>query len=103
MESAYLTIKLVDFYGKSINLILFQLSDIPTVVKEIFDKWISCRPSEEESQVAEIEDVDTRLARLLESQTLATTVQRQYTPDELRIREAVLAQYSQLSDEVGYN
>uniref|UniRef100_A0A6M2DGH4 Coiled-coil domain-containing protein 43 n=1 Tax=Xenopsylla cheopis TaxID=163159 RepID=A0A6M2DGH4_XENCH len=75
------------------------LSDIPTVVKEIFDKWISCRPSEEESQVAEIEDVDTRLARLLESQTLATTVQRQYTPDELRIREAVLAQYSQLSDE----
>lgn len=77
-----------------------QISDIPSVVKEIVDKWISTRPNQEEKLASEVEDVDTRLARLLESQTLATTVQRQYTADELRIREAVLAQYSQLSDEV---
>ncbi|XP_026475759.1 coiled-coil domain-containing protein 43-like [Ctenocephalides felis] len=75
------------------------ISDIPSVVKEIVDKWISTRPNQEEKLASEVEDVDTRLARLLESQTLATTVQRQYTADELRIREAVLAQYSQLSDE----
>lgn len=41
-----------------------------------------------------IEDVDTKLAKLLESQQIATTVQRQYTPEELRIREQILSQYS---------
>lgn len=34
------------------------------------------------------------MAKLLENQQLATTVQRQYTPEELRIREQILSQYS---------
>lgn len=45
------------------------------------------------------EDVDVRLARMLESQSLPTTTQRSYTEEERRIREAILAQYSQMSDE----
>lgn len=45
------------------------------------------------------EDVDIRLARMLESQSLPTTTQRSYTEEEKRIRDAILAQYSQMSDE----
>ncbi len=46
------------------------------------------------------EDVDVRLARLLESQSLATTSHKSnYTAEEKRIREAILAQYSQTSDQ----
>lgn len=44
-----------------------------------------------------VEDVDTKLAKLMESNSIATTVTRQqYTPEELRIREQILAQYSQV-------
>lgn len=44
-----------------------------------------------------VDDVDTKLAKLMESSSLPTTVIRQkYTPEELRIREQILAQYSQV-------
>lgn len=43
-------------------------------------------------------DVDLQLAKLLESQSLATTTRREYTDEEKKIREAILSQYSQLSD-----
>lgn len=44
-----------------------------------------------------VEDVDTKLAKLMESNSLPTTVVRQqYTAEELRIREQILAQYSQV-------
>ncbi|XP_011304929.1 coiled-coil domain-containing protein 43 [Fopius arisanus] len=44
------------------------------------------------------EDVEVRLARMMESQSLPTTTQRSYTAEELKIREAILSQYSQMSD-----
>lgn len=47
------------------------------------------------------EDVDDKLVRLLESQTLATTVQREHTAEEKRLREAILAQYGQTTDSEG--
>lgn len=41
--------------------------------------------------------MDTKLAKLMESNSIATTVTRQqYTPEQLRIREQILAQYSQV-------
>lgn len=44
-----------------------------------------------------VEDVDTKLAKLMESNSIPTTVIRQqYTPEQLRIREQILAQYSQV-------
>lgn len=43
------------------------------------------------------EDVDAQLARMLESQKIQTTAPRQYTAEEMRIREQILAQYSQVS------
>lgn len=43
------------------------------------------------------------MARLLENQHIATTVQRQYTPEELRIREQILSQYSTVEFDDGYD
>lgn len=46
------------------------------------------------------EDVDVRLVRMLESQSLPTTTHKSnHTEEEKRIKEAILAQYSQMSDE----
>lgn len=62
--------------------------------------WAEWSPTEGTSNASgPAEDVDVRLARMLESQSFPTTTQRSYTEEERRIREAILAQYSQLSDE----
>jgi squalene cyclase len=37
--------------------------------------------------------------KLLESQSLATTKQKNYTEEEKKIREAILSQYSQMTDD----
>lgn len=49
------------------------------------------------------EDVNDKLAKLLESQSLATTKQKQYTEEEKKIREAILSQYSQMTDDEDEN
>lgn len=49
------------------------------------------------------EDVDAKLVRLLESQSLTTTVQREYTAEERKIKDAILAQYSQMTDDEDEN
>lgn len=59
------------------------------------DKWKEFN-SEKEMEVKTVEDVDAKLARLMESKQLATVVQKQYTPEELKIREQILSQYSQV-------
>lgn len=71
----------------------FQEDDIEQLISDIIDRWDQSRP-QADVEVKVIEDVDTKLAKLLEGQQLATTVQRQYTPEELRIREQILSQYS---------
>lgn len=43
-----------------------------------------------------LENVEEKLAKLLESNVRSTTVQRSYTEEERKIREAILAQYSQV-------
>ncbi|XP_045458797.1 coiled-coil domain-containing protein 43 [Melitaea cinxia] len=70
--------------------------DISEHVNEILEKWELCRPKEENQKPAA--GVDLQLAKLLESQSLATTTRREYTEEEKKIREAILSQYSQLSD-----
>ncbi|CAH0404986.1 unnamed protein product [Chilo suppressalis] len=70
--------------------------DISIHVNEIIDKWESCKPKEEAAKPAA--DVDAQLVKLLESQAPATTTRREYTDEEKKIREAILSQYSQLSD-----
>ncbi|XP_043496239.1 coiled-coil domain-containing protein 43 [Polistes fuscatus] len=69
-------------------------------VTEILSAWAEWLPKEAvASPNVPAEDVDVRLARMLESQSLPTTTQKSYTEEERRIREAILAQYSQMSDE----
>lgn len=73
----------------------FQESDIEAVIRDILDKWQKCQPSQIQ-EIKQIEDVDTKLAKLLENKHIATVAPRQYTPEELRIREQILSQYSQV-------
>lgn len=57
-------------------------------------EWEKYQPNQAGATSKEIEDVDTKLAKLLENKQITTTVQRQYTEEELRIREQILSQYS---------
>nr|CAD7457829.1 unnamed protein product [Timema tahoe] len=77
-------------------------NDIPSHCREILDKWKKFSPKEksvDDENAKGGDDMDVRLAKLLESQPRPTTVQRTYTEEERKIREAILAQYSQMSDE----
>lgn len=78
------------------HILTIQEDDIETILQTIIEKWQQCNPKVEE-QPKVVEDVDTKLAKLMESSSIPTTVIRQqYTPEQLRIREQILAQYSQV-------
>lgn len=79
-----------------------QETDIEKVLKEILDQWNKVQATVE-SKVKDDTDIDTKLAKLLESQKIATIVQRVYTEDELRIKQQILEQYSQLSGDEEYD
>lgn len=79
-----------------------QENDIEKVISDILAKWQNCQPSTALPVAEQIEDVDAKLARLMETQHIATVVQRQYTAEELRIREQILSQYSQVELENEY-
>lgn len=59
--------------------------------------WDKFNPADNRTDEVKQDELDEKLVRLMESQSLATTVQRSYTADEKKIREAILAQYSQMS------
>lgn len=62
--------------------------------------WTKLRlPKHDATQPMTSEGVDVKLARLLESQSLQTPKQKQYTEEEKKIREAILSQYSQMTDD----
>lgn len=82
-----------------------QEDDIPTHCREILDKWKNVSQTTDVvtgSNASFDEDMDVKLVRLLESQPRPTTVQRTYTEEERRIREAILAQYSQVFSMLQY-
>lgn len=62
------------------------------------EMWSKFKPKQP-IQVSNSLDVDAKLAKLLESQCLATAKQKEYTDEEKKIREAILSQYSQMTDE----
>lgn len=49
--------------------------------------------------LANNEEVDIKLAKLLESRVLEVPKQRQYTAEEKKIRDNILSQYSQMTDD----
>lgn len=61
--------------------------------------WLKFKLKEPPPVASSSEDVDAKLVKLLESQALATVKQKQYTEEEKKIREAILSQYSQMTDD----
>ncbi|KAI4464685.1 coiled-coil domain-containing protein 43 [Holotrichia oblita] len=76
----------------------YRESNITQICQEIIEMWLKFKPKEPLQTVNSL-DVDAKLAKLLESQCLATTKQKEYTDEEKKIREAILSQYSQMSDD----
>ena len=76
-------------------------NDISQICVEIMDMWSKLRLPKlsEVTPSVSSKDVDIKLARLLESQSLQTPKQKQYTEEEKKIREAILSQYSQMTDD----
>nr|CAI5852786.1 unnamed protein product [Callosobruchus analis] len=70
---------------------------------EILEKWQTCKPKEIDVHQMSNEEVEEKLAKLMESKSLAITKQKQYTEEEKKIREAILSQYSHMSDDEGDN
>lgn len=80
--------------------ILVTDNDIAQIRSDIMEMWSKLRlPQSEVTRGMCSQDVDIHLARLLESQSLKTPKQKQYTEEEKKIREAILSQYSQMTDD----
>lgn len=73
-------------------------TDINKICDEILEKWQSLKPKEPPPTHTSGADLNEKLAKLLESQSLATTKQKEYTEEEKKIRQAILSQYSQMTD-----
>ncbi|XP_066159117.1 coiled-coil domain-containing protein 43 [Euwallacea fornicatus] len=73
-------------------------NDITKICDEILDKWQTLRPKEDTPVQATSEELNEKFAKLLESQSLTTTKEKVYTEEQKKIREAILAQYSQMPD-----
>lgn len=79
-------------------------SDCSAFITEILDRWKQCHQEDAAADSATGGpkmklDVDEQLAKLLENQKLATKVEREYTEEERRIKQQILSQYSQLSED----
>ncbi|KAF5303031.1 hypothetical protein FQR65_LT08360 [Abscondita terminalis] len=72
--------------------------DVSQLRFEIMDMWSKLRVPQTSTQLSS-EQVDMKLCKLLESQSLQLPKQKQYTEEEKKIREAILLQYSQMTDD----
>ncbi|XP_030377619.1 coiled-coil domain-containing protein 43 [Scaptodrosophila lebanonensis] len=72
-------------------------ANIDELVGNILQKWLQSHPSADEPPKKGLDiDVNAQLAKLLEQQKLQPAAkERQYTAEELRIKQQILAQYSQ--------
>ncbi|EDV32992.1 uncharacterized protein Dana_GF22060 [Drosophila ananassae] len=73
-------------------------ANIDELVATIMQKWLKSNPSADEPPKKGLDiDVNAQLAKLLEQQKLqpAASKEREYTEEERRIKQQILAQYSQ--------
>lgn len=81
----------------SYSLLCWQTENIEELIATILEKWKSYGPKEDDGANKAKIDVDEQLAKLLEASKVQTVVkERQYTEEEKKIREQILAQYSQV-------
>ncbi|KAF6215559.1 hypothetical protein GE061_010315, partial [Apolygus lucorum] len=72
-------------------------NDINVHCREILDKWGESVSASSVEEVKKPEvDVEEKLVRLLEKNALSTQAPREYTEEERKIREAILAQYGEV-------
>lgn len=76
---------------------LVKEGEVEECIDEILNKWDACQPKIEQAPKKQPE-VEIELAKLLETHTIAATAKKEYTDEEKKIREAILSQYSELSD-----
>lgn len=76
-----------------------QVSNIEQLVASILQKWLQSHPSADDPPKKGLDiDVNAQLAKLLEQQKLQPAVkEREYTEEERRIKQQILAQYSQVT------
>ncbi|KAL1458406.1 hypothetical protein WDU94_008562 [Cyamophila willieti] len=73
--------------------------DISKHCQEILEMWQNFHGKQNDAKAAAAPiNVEERLAQLLEPTKQDLVVQKEYTDEEKKIREAILAQYSQTSD-----
>ncbi|EDV99033.1 coiled-coil domain-containing protein 43 [Drosophila grimshawi] len=66
------------------------------LVASILQKWLQSHPSADEPPKKGLDiDVNAQLAKLLEQKLQPVAKERAYTEEELRIKQQILAQYSQ--------
>lgn len=75
-----------------------KASNIEQLVASILQKWLQSHPSADDPPKKGLDiDVNAQLAKLLEQQKLQPAVkEREYTEEERRIKQQILAQYSQV-------
>ncbi|XP_013786408.1 coiled-coil domain-containing protein 43-like isoform X1 [Limulus polyphemus] len=75
---------------------------ISELCTEIMNKWTCMHQvSGNNAKQEKREDVDTRLAKIMEKQAQSVSSGRNLSVDEKKVREAILAHYSQVSDGEG--
>ncbi|EEB17396.1 coiled-coil domain-containing protein, putative [Pediculus humanus corporis] len=95
----------LDDKTQALTEILSEITNenITKLCQEILEKWSLFNTKDENVQGTILkvsEDMDVRLAKLMESQAKPTIVTRNnYTDEEKRIRDAILQQYGQMSDD----
>lgn len=81
-----------------------QSANIDELVATILQKWLQSHPSADDPPKKGLDiDVNAQLAKLLEQQKLQPAVnkEREYTEEERRIKQQILAQYSQVAIHAG--
>lgn len=68
------------------NIRFFKGTEIGEICAEILEKWQTLKPEATLPTQASNEELNEKLAKLLESQSLATTKAKQYTDEEKKIR-----------------
>ncbi|GAB6028171.1 hypothetical protein CHUAL_002377 [Chamberlinius hualienensis] len=79
-------------------LVEITAEDIPAVSMEIIRKWENFSSAVQNNDPLKF-DVDARLASIMEKQAQSVVNERKVSEEDRKYREAILAQYSQVSDE----
>lgn len=76
-----------------------EVNNLTTICKEVLHEWTKFFAKEKSSGILEEAVIDSKLSQLLESQNLATTKIRAQSIEQRKMKEAILNQYSHMTDD----